>query len=238
MHLTSKSLVALTRQNLRRKARFNTIINFVPEKTEFIVERLGKYNRTLDSGMHLVIPFLDVLAYEQNLKEQALTIDHQQAITADNVVLDINGVLYVQVVDSHKCSYGVEDPEEAITQLAQTTMRAAIGSMDLDHCFREREKLNHNIVSAINKAAEKWGLHVLRYEIKDIIAPRDIQIAMEKQVAADREKRATILESEARKIAEINQAEGVKQATIMKAEAEAHAIKMVAEAQALRLRVV
>lgn len=231
----SKRSLATTIPLNRQTAKFNTIINFVPQQSIYVIERLGKYNRQCEAGINVVIPFFETIAYEQNLKEQAIHITSQQAITADNVVLDINGILYLKVEDAHKCSYGVDDPEEAITQLAQTTMRAAIGEMALDNCFKERELLNQRIVLAINKASDAWGINVLRYEIKDIIAPKDIKFAMEKQVAAERSKRATILESEAAKEAAINIAEGEKQATIRRAEAEAAAIKAVAEAQANKI---
>merc|ERR1712088_1193608 len=142
----------------RNKARTNTVINFIPQQTVYVIERLGKFHHLAESGLNFFIPFIDTIAYEQVLKEQAIHIDAQQAITSDNVVLNINGILYLRVVDPYKCSYGVENPEDVITQLAQTTMRAAIGEMNLDDCFKEREVLNTRIVAAINKASEAWGI--------------------------------------------------------------------------------
>lgn len=246
LNLTKSSIKSISSRSLssstplyRSRARFNTIINFTPEKEAWVIERMGRYNRMCNAGVNIIMPFFDKIAYVQNLKEQNLVIQHQQAITADNVVLDISGVLYLRVMDAKKCSYGIENPEDAITQLAMTTMRSAIGHMQLDECFKEREKLNLKIVEGINAASSKnWGIDVLRYEIKDIIAPRDIQRDMEKQAAAERKKRAVIAESEGERDAEINKAEGNRKAIVMAAQAEAEAITLVAEAQANRIRVI
>lgn len=227
----------------RSRTPFNTVILFVPQQEAWVVERFGKFQRILQPGLNFLLPVVDSIKYVQSLKELAIDIPQQAAITADNVTLQLDGVLYLRIVDPHKASYGVEDAEFAITQLAQTTMRSELGKIALDVVFREREVLNINIVESINKAAEAWGITCLRYEIRDIKLPDRVQIAMQMQVEAERKKRAAILESEGIREAEINVAEGKKQARILNSEAfkaeqinnadgEAEAIKVKARAKA------
>merc|ERR1719439_156926 len=181
---------------------------------------MGAYNRILSPGLNFLIPVLDKVKYVQSLKEIAIDIPQQSAITKDNVAVNIDGVLYLRIMDAHKASYGVEDPEFAITQLAQTTMRSEIGKMEMDGLFKERENLNISIVQSINLASEAWGIQCMRYEIRDIKLPERIQLAMQMQVEAERKKRALVLESEGKKASEINIAEGKKQAKILASEAE------------------
>ncbi|CAK7265852.1 Synaptotagmin-like protein 2 [Sporothrix epigloea] len=197
----------------------NTIIRFVPQQTAWIVERMGKFDRILQPGLAVLIPFLDRIAYVKSLKEVALEIPSQSAITADNVTLELDGVLYTRVFDAYKASYGVEDAEYAISQLAQTTMRSEIGQLSLDHVLKERAALNTNITAAINEAAQAWGVTCLRYEIRDIHAPAPVVEAMHRQVTAERSKRAEILESEGQRQSAINIAEGRKQSVILASEA-------------------
>ncbi|XP_064608295.1 stomatin-like protein stl-1 [Liolophura sinensis] len=220
---------------LRSGLPFNTVILFVPQQEAWIVERFGKYHRVLNPGLNFLIPVVDSIKYVQSLKEIAIDIPHQAAITVDNVTLQIDGVLYLRVIDPYKASYGIEDAEYAITQLAQTTMRAEIGKITLDTVFRERELLNVAIVDAINKASEAWGINCMRYEIRDIKLPGRVQEAMQMQVEAERRKRAAILESEGVREAEINVAEGKKRARILQSEAfKSEQINQAAgEAQAL-----
>ncbi|XXG96196.1 Synaptotagmin-like protein 2 [Hypoxylon texense] len=221
----------------------NTIIRFVPQQTAWIVERMGKFNRILEPGLAILVPFLDRIAYVKSLKEVAIEIPSQSAITADNVTLELDGVLYTRVFDAYKASYGVEDAEYAISQLAQTTMRSEIGQLSLDHVLKERAALNINITAAINEAAQAWGVTCLRYEIRDIHAPAAVVEAMHRQVTAERSKRAEILESEGQRQSAINLAEGKKQSVILASEAlraeqinrasgEAEAILMKAKATA------
>merc|ERR1719278_789235 len=198
----------------------NTMVMFVPQQEAWVVERMGKFNKILEPGVNVLIPLLDKVKYVQSLKEIAIDIPSQSAITIDNVTLNIDGVLYLRVRDPYKASYGVEDPEFAISQLAQTTMRSEIGKITLDTLFRERDNLNTAIVIAINHASEAWGLECMRYEIRDIRMPERVQEAMQMQVEAERKKRAAILESEGIKTAEINVAEGGKQSKILESEAE------------------
>jgi len=198
----------------------NTVVMFVPQQEAWIVERMGKFNKILEPGVNVLIPLLDKVRYVQSLKEIAIDIPSQSAITIDNVTLNIDGVLYLRVRDPYKASYGVEDPEFAITQLAQTTMRSEIGKITLDTLFRERDNLNAAIIIAINQASEAWGISAMRYEIRDIQMPSRVQEAMQMQVEAERKKRAAILESEGIKTAEINIAEGRKQSKILESEAE------------------
>jgi len=195
-------------------------INFVPQQEAWVVERMGKFNKILEPGLNFLIPGIDKIKYVQSLKEIAIDIPSQSAITIDNVTLNIDGILYLVVKDPYKASYGVEDPEFAISQLAQTTMRSEIGKITLDTLFRERDNLNTAIVIAINHASEAWGLECMRYEIRDIRMPERVQEAMQMQVEAERKKRAAILESEGIKTAEINVAEGQKQAKILESEAQ------------------
>lgn len=224
-------------------------IKFVPQNRAFVVERFGKFNKTIEAGLNFIVPFIDRVAHDRSLKEQAVDVPSQGAITKDNISLTVDGVLYFRVLDPYKASYGVEDYTFAVTQLAQTTMRSEIGKIELDKTFEERDQLNVNIVNSINQAAEPWGVQVLRYEIKDIVPPQSVMSAMEAQMRAEREKRARILESEGQRQAEINQAEGEKQARvlaaegekeqqILTAEGEATAILRVAEAQAEALAMV
>ncbi|KZX75125.1 stomatin 2 [Oleiphilus sp. HI0009] len=222
-------------------------IKFVPQNRAYIVERFGKYNRTIEAGINMIVPFIDSVAHDRSLKEQAVDVPSQGAITKDNISLTVDGVLYFRVLDPYKASYGVEDYAFAVTQLAQTTMRSEIGKIELDKTFEERDQLNANIVNSINQAAEPWGVQVLRYEIKDIVPPQSVMSSMEAQMRAERERRAKILESEGDRQAEINRAEGEKRAQVLAAEAEkqqqiltaegeAQAIIRVAEAQAAALQ--
>ncbi|OAX82225.1 hypothetical protein ACJ72_03418 [Emergomyces africanus] len=203
----------------RQSLPMNTVIRFVPQQTAWIVERMGKFNRILEPGLAILVPFLDRIAYVKSLKEAAIEIPSQNAITADNVTLELDGVLYTRVFDAYKASYGVEDAEYAISQLAQTTMRSEIGQLTLDHVLKERATLNTNITQAINEAAQDWGVVCLRYEIRDIHAPEGVVAAMHRQVTAERSKRAEILESEGQRQSAINIAEGRKQSVILASEA-------------------
>jgi regulator of protease activity HflC (stomatin/prohibitin superfamily) len=192
----------------------------VPQKTVFIVERLGKYSRTLEAGFHILVPFVDRIAYKHMLKEVAMDVPPQACITKDNIQVEVDGILYFQIVDPVKASYGISEYAFASIQLAQTTMRSEVGKIELDRTFEEREKINHEIVRSVDKAAEPWGLKVTRYEIKNIVPPASIKDAMEKQMRAEREKRALIAESEGDKQAKINRAEGDKAEAIAKSEGE------------------
>ena len=197
----------------------NTIVKFVPQQTAWIVERMGRFSRILQPGLAILMPVIDRIAYVKSLKENAMEIPSQSAITADNVTLELDGVLYTRVFDPYKASYGVEDAEYAISQLAQTTMRSEIGQLSLDHVLKERAALNTNITQAINEAAADWGVRCLRYEIRDIHAPAPVVEAMHRQVTAERSKRAEILESEGQRQSAINIAEGRKQSVILASEA-------------------
>ncbi|KAF2862661.1 hypothetical protein K470DRAFT_255588 [Piedraia hortae CBS 480.64] len=198
----------------------NTIIKFVPQQTAWVVERMGRFHRILKPGLAILAPFIDRIAYVKSLKENAMEIHPQKAITSDNVTLELDGVLYTRVFDPFKASYGVEDADYAISQLAQTTMRSEIGQLTLDHVLRERVTLNTNITQAINEAAAEWGIRCLRYEIRDINAPEPVVEAMHRQVTAERSKRAEILDSEGQRQSAINIAEGRKQSVILASEAE------------------
>ncbi len=222
-------------------------IKFVPQNRAYIVERFGKYHSTKEAGLNFIIPFIDRIAANRSLKEQAVDIPSQGGITKDNISLTVDGVLYFRVLDPYKATYGVDNYIFAVTQLAQTTMRSELGKMELDKTFEERDQLNANIVMAINDASAPWGIQVMRYEIKDIIPPSSVMDAMEAQMKAERVKRAQILESEGDRQAAINRAEGHKQSVVLAAEAdkaeqilraegEAKAIMAVAEAQAEALR--
>jgi len=199
---------------------FFKTIRIVPQKMAFIVERLGKYSTTLEAGFHILIPFLDKVAYKHTLKEQAVDVPPQACITKDNIAVEVDGILYMQVVDPKKASYGIDNYRFAATQLAQTTMRSVMGKLDLDKTFEERETINSVIVEAVDKASDPWGVKVTRYEVKNILPPQSIKDAMEKQMRAEREKRANIAESEGDRQAKINRAEGFKKEMIAKSEGE------------------
>ncbi len=222
-------------------------IKFVPQNRAYIVERFGKFHSTKEAGLNFIVPFIDRVAADRSLKEQAVDVPSQGGITKDNISLTVDGVLYFRVLDPYKATYGVDDYIFAVSQLAQTTMRSELGKMELDKTFEERDMLNANIVNAINEASQPWGIQVMRYEIKDIIPPASVMDAMEAQMKAERVKRAQILESEGDRQAAINVAEGQKQAVVLaaqadkeeqvlRAEGEAKAILAVAEAQAEALR--
>jgi regulator of protease activity HflC (stomatin/prohibitin superfamily) len=219
----------------------------VPQQNAFVVERLGKFSRVLSAGFHILIPFIERTAYKHTLKEQAVDIAEQICITNDNVQVGVDGVLYMQVLDAGRASYGIGNYMFAISQLAQTTLRSEIGKIDLDRTFEERGTINSNVVEELDKASDPWGVKVLRYEIKNINPPPDVLGAMEKQMRAEREKRAVILTSEGERDAKINEAEGEKQRVIKESEAakqqqineaegEAAAILAVATATADGLR--
>ena len=191
----------------------------VPQQSQYVVERLGKYAGTLGAGFHILIPFLDSIRYRHSLKEVALDIPEQICITSDNVQVGVDGVLYLKVLDAQRASYGIGNYVFAITQLAQTTLRSEIGKLELDKTFEERAHINTQVVDELDKATEPWGVKVLRYEIKNINPPRDVLEAMEKQMRAEREKRATILDSEGLRDSAINTAEGDKQKVIKESEA-------------------
>ncbi|KAM6471348.1 stomatin-like protein 2, mitochondrial [Liasis olivaceus] len=226
----------------------NTLVLFVPQQEAWVVERMGRFHRILEPGLNFLIPVLDRIRYVQSLKEIVINVPEQSAVTHDNVTLQIDGVLYLRIMDAYKASYGVEDPEYAVTQLAQTTMRSELGKLSLDKVFRERESLNASIVDAINQASDYWGIRCLRYEIKDIHVPPRVKESMQMQVEAERRKRATVLESEGTRESAINVAEGKKQAQILASEAEkaerinqasgeasAILVKAQAKAEAIRL---
>ena len=191
----------------------------VPQQSASVIESLGKYSRTLRAGFHILIPFFERVAYRHSLKELAFDIPEQICITKDNVQVGVDGVLYIQILDPERASYGITDYAFAISQLAQTTLRSEIGKIDLDRTFEERTSINGNVVAELDKASEPWGVKVLRYEIKNINPPSDVLSAMEKQMRAEREKRAVILTSEGERDAKINEAEGEKQQVIKQSEA-------------------
>lgn len=215
----------------------------VPQKSEVVIERLGKFSRTLEAGFHILIPFLDVRMYRRSLKEEVLEVPKQNCITKDNVALGIDGVLYLQVMDTKLSCYGIDNYKVAAENLAQTSLRSVIGKMDLDKTFEERETLNQAVVAAVDEAAQNWGIKVLRYEVKDIEVSPEIMNAMEKQMTAERDKRAAIAKSEGERESKINSAqgekeksiltsEGFKQELINKAEGNAAQIKLNADATA------
>jgi regulator of protease activity HflC (stomatin/prohibitin superfamily) len=191
----------------------------VPQQNAYVVERLGKYSGTLNAGFHILIPALDAVRYRHSLKETAIDIPEQICITRDNVQVHVDGVLYLKVMNPERASYGVMDYVFAISQLAQTTLRSEIGKIELDRTFEERAQINTHVVNELDKATEPWGIKVLRYEIKNITPPGDVLAAMEKQMRAEREKRAMILTSEGERDAAINTAEGQKQQVIKASEA-------------------
>ena len=222
-------------------------IKFVPQNRAYVIERFGKYQSTKEAGLNFILPFIDRISADRSLKEKAVDVPEQSAITKDNISLSVDGVLYFRVLDPYKATYGIDDYVFAVTQLAQTTMRSELGKMELDKTFEERDILNTNIVAAINEAAGPWGIQVLRYEIKDIVPPQSVMEAMEAQMKAERVKRAQILESEGDRQSAINRAEGAKASVVLAAEAEreeqvlraegeAKAIVAIASAQAESLR--
>ena len=200
-----------------------TLINtarIVPQKSAYIVERLGKYSRTLGAGFHILTPFVDRVAYKHSLKEVAVDVPPQSCITRDNIAVEVDGVLYLQVIDPVKASYGIERFMFASTQLSQTTMRSEMGKLELDRTFEERDSINHAIIAAVDKASDPWGVKITRYEIKNIHPPQTVRDALEKQMRAERSKRAAIAESEGDRQAKINVAEGTKQEAIANSEGE------------------
>lgn len=224
-------------------------VKVVPQQQAWVVERLGRFSAVLQPGLNLIIPFVDKVSYKHSLKEEAIDVRSQSAITKDNVSLEIDGVIYVRIIDAKQASYGVSDPYFALTQLAQTTMRSEIGKIDLDKTFEERETLNANIVLALNEASGTWGIQCMRYEIKDINPPQSILKSMEQQVTAERTKRAQVLESEGERQSQINIAEAAKQEQVLASEAakidqinraqgEAEAIVAVANATATGIEAV
>jgi regulator of protease activity HflC (stomatin/prohibitin superfamily) len=197
-----------------------SMIKIVPQRTAIIVERLGKYRATFTAGFQILIPFIDKVRYRHTLKEQAIDVAPQICITRDNIAVEVDGILYLQVLDPQKASYGIDNYRFASIQIAQTTMRSVIGKLELDRTFEERETINVTIVEAVDKASEPWGVKVTRYEVKNISPPQSIKDAMEKQMRAEREKRAVIAESEGTRQAKINNADGDKQEYILKSEGE------------------
>jgi regulator of protease activity HflC (stomatin/prohibitin superfamily) len=207
----------------------------VPQKSAYVVERLGKYNKTLDAGFHILFPFLDKVRYKLSLKELAIDVPPQVCITADNVSVEVDGILYLMVMDPVKAAYGIHNYKFATTQLAMTTMRSEIGKLELDRTFVERESVNANVVSAVDVASDPWGIKVTRYEIKNITPPHSVQEAMEKQMRAEREKRAEIAHSEGERQSKINRAEGARQEMISISEGEK--MKRINEAEGRALEI-
>ncbi|RDB07609.1 SPFH domain-containing protein [Runella aurantiaca] len=224
-------------------------VKVVPQQTAYVVERLGKFHAVLQPGINFIIPFFDRTAYKHSLKEKAIDIPEQICITRDNVQVRVDGVLFLQVIDPQRASYGIGDYIFGVTQLAQTTMRSEMGKIDLDKTFEERTTVNQAVVHAIDEAAIGWGVKMLRYEIKNITPPQSVLHAMEKQMQAERERRALILQSDGEKMAAVNVAEGQKQKVVLESEAlktrqineaegQAAAIMSVADATAESIRVV
>ena len=222
-------------------------VKVVPQQNAYVVERLGKFYAVLQPGINIIIPFVDRVAYKHSLKETALDIPEQVCITKDNVQVRVDGVIFIQIIDPQKASYGIADYKFAVSQLSQTTMRSEIGKIDLDKTFEERMTINRAVVQSIDEAAIGWGVKVLRYEIKNITPPQTVLNAMEKQMQAEREKRAVILQSEGEKQSAINQAEGQKQKVVLESEGlrmrqineaagQAEAIKSIADATAESIR--
>ncbi|GGC92664.1 SPFH domain-containing protein [Halopseudomonas salina] len=239
--IISLAILALVVIALAKTARI------VPQRSAFIVERLGKYAKTLEAGFHILVPFVDRVSYKHTLKEEAIDVPSQACVTKDNIQVVVNGVLYLQVVDAKLASYGINDYRYAAMQLAQTTLRSVVGKIELDKTFEERETINTQVVLALDEAAKPWGVKVLRYEIADIELPATILDALEKQMRAERERRAVVAQSEGEREAKINVSEGVKQETINLSEADkqrqineaegrAREIELIAEATAEGLR--
>jgi regulator of protease activity HflC (stomatin/prohibitin superfamily) len=193
-------------------------LRIVPQQSAWVVEKLGRYDRTLQPGLNFLIPFVESVPYKHSLKEYAAEVQEQTAITRDNVTLVLDGIIYLKIIDPVHASYGVSNPFYAVTQLAQTTMRSEIGRLTMDATFEERDQLNANIVTAINAAAQTWGIQCMRYEIRNITPPTSVLKAMEMQVSAERQKRAVILESEGKRQSQINVAEGGKQEVVLRSE--------------------
>ena len=208
----------------------------VPQRQEFIVERLGKFSKTLSAGLHILIPFLDVVRYKRTLKEEVFEVTKQNCITKDNVALGIDGVLYLQVINSKFSCYGIDDYRIAAQNLAQTSLRSVIGKMDLDKTFEERERINQAVVAAVDEAAQNWGIKVLRYEVKDIEVSPDIMNAMEKQMTAERDKRAAIAQSEVERQSKINLAQGEKEQSILTSEGQKQELINNAEGTAAEIK--
>ncbi len=199
---------------------FMKTVRVVPQRTAYIIERMGKYNRTLEAGLHVLVPFLDRVAYKRSLKEEAVDVPQQTCITKDNVSVGVDGILYIQVVDAPKSAYGIENYKYAVSQLAQTTMRSIFGTFDLDMTFEARDVINAKVVESVDEASDPWGVKVTRYEVKDIVPPQTIIEAMEQQMKAERKKRAEIAESEGQRQSEINRSEGRRQSMIAESEGE------------------
>lgn len=210
----------------------------VPQRSEYIIERLGKYNKSIGAGFHILIPFLDKISYKRTLKEEVMEIPSLDCITSDNVSVTLDGILYIQVIDSKLSAYGIDNYRVAASQLAQTSLRSVIGKIELDRTFEERESLNQQVVAAIDEAAQNWGIKVLRYEIKDISPPKTVMDAMEKQMKAEREKRAAIATSEGDRQSRINRAEGLKKEAIQVSEGEKQKRINEAEGQAKEIELI
>ncbi|MCH2556426.1 MAG: paraslipin [Alcanivorax sp.] len=209
-------------------------VRIVPQRQVFVVERLGKYRTSLEAGLHVLVPFIDRVAYKHSLKEIVRDVPRQSCITKDNIEVSIDGVMYLQVVDAKAASYGVDDYVQASQQLAQTTLRSVIGKIDLDKTFEERSEINMEVVRAVDEAAQPWGVKVLRYEVADITLPASIKDAMEKQVRAERERRAVVAESEGDRQAAINRSEGDRQAAINRSEGEKQEMINISEGEKLK----
>lgn len=235
--LSSSSITAITLAAVIILIFFKTL-KVVPQRSAYIVERLGKFNRNLGAGFHILIPFLDKVAYIHTLKEQAIDVASQTCITKDNISVEVDGILYMQVMEPEKASYGINNYKFASIQIAQTTMRSIIGKMELDKTFEERDIINTSIVNAVDKASDPWGVKITRYEVKNITPPKSIKDAMEKQMRAEREKRATIAQSEGAKLAKINVAEGDKQELIARSEGEMQRKINEAEGKASEIRAI
>ncbi len=235
MELTPTTVVLIAILLFLAIAFFKSI-RVVPQRMAYVVERLGKYSRTLEAGLHVLVPFIDRVAYMHTLKEQAVDVAPQSCITKDNVSVEVDGILYLQVIDPKKASYGISEYLYASMQLAQTTMRSVMGKLELDKTFEEREAINREIVEAVDKASDPWGVKVTRYEVKNILPPASIKEAMEKQMKAEREKRALIAQSEGERQAKINRAEGDKQQAIAQSEGEKQRRINVADGQAYEIQ--
>lgn len=213
-------------------------VKIVPQQQAFVVERLGRYHETLNAGINMIIPFVDSIAYRHSLKEMVIDVPEQVCITKDNVQVGLDGIIYIQVVDARLASYGISNYLAGITQLAQTTMRSEIGKIMLEKTFEERGAINTSVVTEVDKAAQSWGVKILRYEIKNINPPTNIIASMEKQMVAEREKRAAVLLSEGQRDSAINIANGQKQKVVLEAEAEKSKLQLEAEGRANAIKAV